>query len=254
MRPFGHHQHLGGVPRVEAGVGCLGQHRHGPFRVRLPRGRGQDRVTAHHRPAAGRDVAPELVDLDKLPRVVRRGAGLVEQRHGTVGQPGQPPCPGRLPQQPHPPAAVGGQPPGPLERGGRGRVRTAVPGPGARLLQRRRRRLVGARRRGGQVPGAAVHVPVRQGGRERTVRAAPLVGGRVGVDRQPGQRMAELHHAREQRDQPHALGVGQRGQVDAEPGRGLLQRRQIGGVAGRGQDQGLLRGLAELARAVQERL
>ncbi len=104
------------------------------------------------------------------------------------------------------------------------------------------------------MPGATVYIPVRQGGRECPVRPAPLVSGRVGVDCQPGQRVAELHRAREQRDQSRALGVGQRGQVDPGPRRGLLERRQIGGVTGRGEDQSLLRGPAELARAVQERL
>jgi len=65
---------------------------------RTSRGRGQDRVTAHHRPAASRDVPPELVDLDHLTRVGRGGPGLVEEQRGTVGQPGQPARPARRPQ------------------------------------------------------------------------------------------------------------------------------------------------------------
>ena len=195
----------------------------------------------------------ELIDLDQRHRVAGRRASLAEQRDGAVSEAGEPSRLGRLPQQPGAPLAVGGEPPGPLERRGRGRVRAAVPAAGACLLERRRRCFVRAGRRGGEMPGAAVDVPVGQGGGERPVRVAALAGGRIGVDRRPGQRMAELHHARVQRDQPCALRGGKRRQVDPEPGRGPLQRRQIAGVAGRGQDQGLPGGLVEQAGSLQER-
>ena len=159
-----------------------------------------------------------------------------------AGQAGQPARLGRLGQQPRPPLAVGGQPPGPLEGGRRGRVGAAVPAAGGGLGQRRRRGLVRPGRRRGQMPGPAVDVPVGQRGGQRPVRVPPLAGRRVGVDRRPGQRMAELHRARAQRDQPGALGRGQRRPgrcragpppAGARPGRRCRWWRPAPGPAGR---------------------
>ena len=160
---------------------------------------------------------------------------------------------GCLPEQPPAPLPVGRQPSGPLERRRGGHVRAAFPAPDGRLGECRGRRFVRAGRGRGQMPGAAVHVPVGQRGGQRPVRRPPLRGRRVGVHRGPGQRMTELHGARVQRNQPRALRGGQRGQVDVQPGRRPVQRGQIPGIAGRGQHQGLPGGLAELAGPAQER-
>ena len=192
------------------------------------------------------------VDLDQGPGIARQRAGLVEQRDCAAGQAGQPARFGRLPQQPRADLAVGGEPPGALERGSRGRVRAAIAAAGRRLGERGRRRFVGADGRRREVPGAAVHIPVGQRGRQRPVRRTPLAGGRVGVDRRSGQRMAELHRARAEPDQSGVLRGGQAGQVGLEPGGRPFQRRQVAGIAGGGQHQGLAGGISQPAGAAQE--
>ena len=195
-RALGDRQHLDRVARGEAGAGRLGEHRDRALGVGPLGRRGQDRVAAHDRAAVGRDVAGELVDLDDPGRVAAGGARLVEQRHGAVGEPGEPGRLGRLPQQPRAPLGVGREPPGALERRRRGRVGAALAAARAGLRERRRRRVVRADRRGGEVPGAPVDVAIGQRGGERPVRLAALRGGRVGVDRRAGERMAELDRAR----------------------------------------------------------
>ncbi len=205
--PLRGHQHLGWIARVEAGVGGLGEHDHGPFGVgALGRG-GQDRVAPHHRAAAGRDVPRQGGDLHQHDRVTGDRAGLVQQRDRPVGQPGEPARLRRIPEEAAAPAMVRGQPSGPFVCRRGGRVRAAVPAAGPGLLQGRRRGLVRPGRRRGQMPGAAVHVQVGQGARERPVRVAPLPGRRVRVDGRAGQRVAEFHPARIHHHQPRGFRV-----------------------------------------------
>ncbi len=144
------------------------------------------------------------------------------------------------------------EPRGALERGGCRRVRTAVEASGAGLLERCRSRLIGPDGGGRQVPGPAVDVAVGQRAGERAVRRASLLRRRAGVDRRPGERMAELDRACSQRDQPGALGRGQCRQIDPERRRGPRQHRQIAAVAGRRQRQGVA-GLARRAARPRRR-
>ncbi len=180
------------LARGEARRGGLGEHRDGALRIGARRRRGQDLVPAHHRAAADRDVAGKLVDRDARGRIGRGRAGLLEQRAGTFGKAGVPRGLGCLQQQPGAPLAVGGEPRRPLERRRRGRVRAPIAAADPGLLERRRRRVVRADGGRGQVPGAAIDVPVGQRSGQRAVRVAALLGRSRGVDRRPGERMAEL--------------------------------------------------------------
>ena len=175
MRPFGRRQHLGRLARVEARRGGLGEHRYGTLWIGARRRRGQDLVPAHHRAAANRDVAGKLVDRHARSLIGRGRAGLLEQRTGTFGQTGVPRGLGCVQQEPGTPLVVGGQPRRPLERRRRGRVRAAIAAPDAGLLERGRRRVVRADSGRGQVPGAAIDVPVGQRSGERPVGIAPLL-------------------------------------------------------------------------------
>ena len=231
-RSAGDRQHLGRVPGVEAGAGGLGEHRDGPLGIGPPGGCGQDRVAAHHRAAADRDVPGQLVDLDQLRRVAGGRAGLVEQRDGAVGQSGEPARLGRLDAAGAPRRSLSA-----VSRPARSNAAAAV----AYALRSRPAAagLLERGRRGSSAPAAAAARCHARRSTSRSGRAAASArcasrrcrGRGVGVDRRPGQRMAELDRARAQRDQPRALGRGQRGQVDPELGRGPLEHRQVAAVA-----------------------
>ena len=229
---LGDHEHLGRVAGVEAGTGGLGEHRDRAFGIGALGGGGQDRVAAHHRAAARRDVAGELVDLEpasRSPVAVRASSSSATARGA------DPACQAAGRRR----AAAG--------RGARRRTRAA-----RHARTRARPSRTRCDRGRGPRPARARPTPARRsrprprpgarrGGRRRDRAARPRAPGassgaprgRVGVDRRPDERMAELDRAGSQRDEPGALGGRQRGQVDAEPPRCALEQREIAAVAGR---------------------
>ena len=97
-------------------------------------------MAAHDRAARGSRCGPASWSIStSVARVAATARASSEQRDRPVGEPGEPARLGRLPEQPGAPLVVGGEPPGPLERGRGGRVRAAVAAAGPRLLQRGRR-------------------------------------------------------------------------------------------------------------------
>ena len=189
------------LARGEARGGGLGEHRDGALWIGALRRRRQDLVPAHHRTAADRDVAGELVDRDAGGRIGRGRAGLLEQCAGAFGQ-------ARRATRPRPPpsSSRARRSPSAASRAARSnaaagrRVRAPIAAADAGLLERRRRRFVGPDGGRGQVPRAAIDVAVGQRGGERTVGGAALLDRSGGVDRRPGERMAELDRPRPERD------------------------------------------------------
>ena len=256
MGPLGRCQHLGRLARVEARDRRLGEHRHRNARDRRappPRSGSRSRAS----PDRGAARCGRRADRSPTP-VAGSGAhprASSSNCAGAVDEPGVPGGLGRLEQQPRAPFAVGREPRRPLERGRRGRVRAAVAAADAGLLERRRRRLVGADRRRGQMPGPPVDVPVGQRRRERPVRVAPLIRRGAGVDRRAGQRMAKLDRARRGGSTSPALSATRerrRGRRSRRS-RGALEHRQIAAVAGRHEHERVTGGVVELVDTPQER-
>ena len=170
-RPFGDREHLGRLAGVEAGVGGLGEHRHSLFWIRPFGGGGEDRVTAHHRPAARGDVASKR-SISTSGRVAAGARLASSARARSADRPSQAVSP---PAAAAEPAARARPLAAPLARARRQRSHTRCDAAArAGVLERRRCGVVGADRRGGEMPGAAVDIVVGQGGGERAVRLAAL--------------------------------------------------------------------------------
>ena len=181
--------------------------------------------------------------------------GLVEQRDRALGEPGVPGGLGGVQQQSRAPLVVGGEPRRALERAPAAvayalRSRLAD----ARLLERRRGRVVGPDRGGGEVPGAPVDVSVGQRGGERPVGVAPLVErtrrrrsptGRAGGGTRPSP-------ARSVTSPAASAAASAARSIPSRCGR-ALEHRQIAAVAGRGEHQRAPGGVVELVDAAQER-
>ena len=180
-------QHRGGVAGVEGRVDGLGQHRRrlAPGRARPPRTAASTRmrVAVHDRPAAHGDVAAQVLDphrgaaASEAPRGPPRAAPPRARR----GPPSQAASAGRVEQARRAAPSSGARRGRALERRRRDRVGAALAGPGARLLERRGRGVVGADGRRREVPRAPVDVAVGQRVGERAVRLAAL--GRRGPRR-----------------------------------------------------------------------
>ena len=159
----------------------------------------------------------------------------VEQCDGALREARQPCGLGRVAEQPRAVLAVRGEARAALERRGGVAVRAAPAGALARVLERGRRRLVGAGRRRREMPRAPVVVAVGQRAGQRAVGGAPLLGRRGRVDGRAGQRVAEGDRAVAERDEPAPLRRRERRQVDAERRRRALEQRRVAAVAGGGE-------------------
>ena len=155
-----------------------------------PVGLGQAGLDGLGRSALGaQHVGPGLMEVRTRQRLVHRSQSVLEQSHGLISATGSVRGSAR-PQQAR--NALTGI----RRQGRRAREQTCLGGQAASLVCPVRRLVegrcdsgVGADRRGGQMPGAAVGVLLAEGVRESGVSGAPLPRRGGGVDRRAHERM-----------------------------------------------------------------
>jgi hypothetical protein len=132
-------------------------------RLRCQLGGGdQGGVSLHHRPTMRQHLTVQVRDPCRQRALRRAGSELVEQRHRPLPGAGSPRGVRRGVQQLIDEPVVLGESRSALESDARRGVGAASECALGGLLQRSRYRLVGSGRGGGEMPCAAVHVPIGQ--------------------------------------------------------------------------------------------
>ena len=166
--------------------------------------------------------------------------------------------PARLGRRHQPLAALGGlgrQLGGALVGVGRGQVPRALREALGRRREQARHRLVGGDRGRGEMPCAPIAPRSRRGGEgggERGVSAAALLGGGAPVGERPQQRMPEAQAVRLHGQRARALGLGERLRRQLEPRRRFQDRVGALGLARGAERQRVARRRRELPEPALE--